>query len=59
LSTVLTGISLKIGKITKRVLILAGQLKKIFLFLIIVREKKAIIILKVRCIICRLIIFKV
>jgi uncharacterized coiled-coil protein SlyX len=59
LSTALTEVSIKIEKTIKRVSILAGQLKEIFLSLIIVREKEAIMILKVGYIICRLVILKV
>jgi hypothetical protein len=43
LSTALTGLSVEARKITKRASILAGQLKKASLFLIMVREKEAVI----------------
>ena len=55
LSTVLTGLNVKIKKAIKRVLILAGQLKKASLSLIIPREKEAIMTLRNEYIIYRLI----
>jgi hypothetical protein len=54
LLTALTGISIKAGKAIERVSILIRQLEKIFLFLMIVKEKKAVIVLRVGYIICRL-----
>ena len=54
LSTALTGLSVEAGKATKRVSILAGQLEKASLFLIIAREKEAVMALKIECTICRL-----
>jgi hypothetical protein len=59
LSIALAGISLKAGKTIERVSILARQLKEIFLSLVMAREEKAAIILRVGCIICRLVTPKV
>jgi hypothetical protein len=59
LSTVLARVSLKAGKVIKRVSILAGQLEKISLSLIMIREEEAVIALKIRCIICRLVTSKI
>jgi hypothetical protein len=59
LSIVLAGMSLETGKVIKKVSILAGQLEEIFLFLIIIREEEATIILKIGYIICRLVIPRV
>jgi hypothetical protein len=59
LLTALTGVSLKAGKTTKKISILVGQLEKVFLSLIIIREEEAAIIPRVRYIICRLVILKV
>jgi len=59
LSTALTRISIKTRKAIKKVSILAGQLKKISLFLVIAREEEAIMALKNECTICRLIILKI
>jgi hypothetical protein len=56
LSTVLAGLSVETREATEKASILAGQLKKASLFLIIVREKEIIIILKNECIIYRLVI---
>jgi hypothetical protein len=50
----LARVSLKAGKTTEKASILAGQLEKISLSLIITREKEAAIVLKVGYIICRL-----
>ena len=55
LSTVLAELSIKTEKEIERVSILAGQLKKIFLSLIIAREREVTIILRIRYIICRLV----
>jgi hypothetical protein len=55
LSTALAGLSVKTGKITEKISILAGQLEKAFLSLIIIRKKEAVITLKNECTICRLI----
>jgi hypothetical protein len=59
LSTALAEISIKIRKAIKKASILAGQLEKIFLSLIIVKEEKIIMILKNECTIYRLIIPKI
>jgi hypothetical protein len=59
LSIALAGLSIEAGKAIKRVSILAGQLEEVFLFLMIVREEEAAIVLKVGCIICRLMIPRV
>jgi hypothetical protein len=55
----LAKISLEAGKAIERVSILAGQLEEISLFLVIAREEKAVMALKVRCIICCLMILRV
>jgi hypothetical protein len=54
LSIALTKLSIKAKKAIKRVLILAGQLKEAFLFLMIIREEGAAIILRIGCTIYRL-----
>jgi hypothetical protein len=59
LSTALTGISLKAGKTIKRASILAKQLEKVFLSLIMAREEAAAMTPKIGCIICRLIISRI
>jgi hypothetical protein len=59
LSIALAKISIKAKKTTEKVSILTGQLKKVFLSLIIAREEKATITLKIRYIIYRLIILRV
>jgi hypothetical protein len=59
LSTALAGVSLETGKATERVSILAKQLEKASLFLIMARKKKAIMALRNKCIICRLTIPKI
>jgi hypothetical protein len=59
LSTALTGMSIKAKKTTKKISILARQLKKVFLSLIIVKEKEAAIIPKVKYIIYRLITLRI
>ena len=56
LSTALAELSIEAEETTKRVSILAGQLKKASLSLIMAREKKIIIILKNEYTICRLVI---
>jgi hypothetical protein len=45
LSAVLAGLNVEVGKIIKRASILAGQLKKVFLSLILLKEKEIIGIL--------------
>jgi hypothetical protein len=55
----LAGISLEAGKIIKKASILAGQLKKISLSLVIVKKEKAVMAFKIKCTICRLIISRV
>ena len=59
LSTALAGLSVKIRKAIKKVSILTGQLKKASLFLIIAKEKEAIMTPENECIICRLIISRI
>jgi hypothetical protein len=59
LSTVLIGVSLEAGKATEKISILARQLKKISLSLIMIRKEEAVIISKIRYIIYRLIIPKI
>jgi hypothetical protein len=59
LSTALIKMNIKTGKTTKRVSILTGQLEKTSLSLIMIREKEAAMILKIRYTICRLVILKV
>jgi len=54
LSIALTGLSVEIGEATERVSILAGQLEEASLFLIMVREEKAMITPKNECIIYHL-----
>jgi hypothetical protein len=56
---VLAGLSIKAKKAIKRVSILAGQLEKIFLSLVMAREKEAIIALRNEYTICRLTTLKV
>jgi hypothetical protein len=56
LSTALAKLSIKTGEATERASILAGQLEKVFLSLIIARKEEAAIILRIRYIIYRLII---
>jgi hypothetical protein len=51
--------SLKAEKATERASILAGQLKEVSLFLVIVREEEAAIIPRVGCTICRLVTFRI
>jgi hypothetical protein len=55
LLTALAGMNLKAGEITKKALILAGQLEETSLFLVIIREEEAAMVSRVRYIICRLI----
>jgi hypothetical protein len=55
LSAVLAGLSVEAGKIIKRVSILAGQLEKVSLSLIVFREKDIIRASKSEYIRCRLI----
>jgi hypothetical protein len=54
LSTALAGMSIKTEKTTKKVSILAGQLEKTSLSLVIIRKEEAVMILKIRYIIYRL-----
>jgi hypothetical protein len=56
LSIILAGLNVETGEAIKRISILAGQLKKASLFLIIAREEKVIMTPKNECTICRLII---
>jgi hypothetical protein len=55
LSVVLAGLSVETREIIKKNLILAGQLEKAFLSLILPREEKATGVLNNEYIICRLI----
>jgi hypothetical protein len=55
----LAGISLETGKTIERASILTGQLEKVSLFLIIIREKKIIMALRNECTIFRLVTFRV
>jgi hypothetical protein len=55
LSTALAEMNLKVGKVIKRALILAKQLEKTFLSLIIIRKEKAVMILRIGYTIYRLI----
>jgi hypothetical protein len=45
LSVVLAGLNVKAGEVIERALILAGQLKEIFLSLILLKEKEIIEVL--------------
>ena len=55
LSTALAGLSVETEKAIERISILAEQLKKASLFLVIAKKEKAIITLKNECIICHLV----
>jgi hypothetical protein len=55
LSTALAGVSIKIEKTTKKASILAGQLEKISLSLVITREKETAMVLKIEYTIYRLV----
>jgi hypothetical protein len=55
LSTALAGLSVEIGKAIERVSILAGQLEEASLFLVIIREEEATIVLRNECTICHLV----
>jgi hypothetical protein len=55
LSTALAGLSVETGEVTEKASILAGQLEKTSLSLIITREEEAVITLKNEYIIYRLI----
>jgi hypothetical protein len=59
LSTALTGLSVEAKEVTERASILAGQLEKVSLFLIIIRKKKAVITLRNEYIIYRLIVSRI
>jgi hypothetical protein len=59
LLTALIKMNIKAKKAIKRASILAGQLEKISLSLVIIREKEAAITLKIECAICRLITLRV
>ena len=56
LSAVLAGLSVEAKKIIKKASILAGQLEKVSLSLIITREREIIMTPKNECTICRLVI---
>jgi hypothetical protein len=55
----LAGISLEAEKATEKISILAGQLKEIFLFLIIIRKEEIAKALKIGYTICRLMTLKI
>jgi hypothetical protein len=55
LSAALAGLNVEAGKVTERVLILAGQLKEVSLSLILLKEKEATGVLDNKYIIYRLI----
>ena len=57
LSTVLAGLNVETEKVIKRVSILAGQLEKTSLSLVMAREEEIIITLRNECTICHLITF--
>jgi hypothetical protein len=59
LSIILAGLSVEARKTTERASILAEQLKKASLFLIMIREKEAVIILKNECTIYHLVTPKI
>jgi hypothetical protein len=59
LSTALAKMSIKVRETIKRALILAGQLEEASLFLIIIREEEAVMVLRVGCTICRLVTLRV
>jgi hypothetical protein len=59
LSTILAGMSIEVKKTIKRVSILIGQLEKVSLFLIIIREKEAAMAPKIGYTICRLVISRI
>jgi hypothetical protein len=59
LLTALAEMSLKAKKAIKRVSILAKQLKKISLSLVMIRKEEAAMVPKIGCIICRLVTSKV
>jgi hypothetical protein len=59
LSTALAGLSVEAEKTTKKASILAGQLEKVSLSLVIAREKEIIIILRNECTICRLVTLRI
>jgi hypothetical protein len=59
LSIALAGLNVETRKAIKRVSILAGQLKKTSLFLVIIREEEAVITPKNEYIICHLVTPKI
>jgi hypothetical protein len=59
LLTALAGINIEAGKTTEKISILVGQLKKASLSLVIARKKEAIITLRVRYTIYRLVTSRV
>jgi hypothetical protein len=59
LFTILVGMSLKVGEAIERASILIGQLKKVSLSLVIIREEEVIIALRTECIICHFITLRV
>jgi hypothetical protein len=54
LLTALAGLNIKARKATERVSILIGQLKKVFLSLVIIRKEEAVMVLKIKYTIYRL-----
>jgi hypothetical protein len=59
LSIALARVSIKAEKTIKRVSILAGQLEKVSLSLVIIREEEAVIVPRIGYTICRLVILRV
>jgi hypothetical protein len=59
LSAALAELSIETGKATKKVSILAGQLEKAFLSLVMAREEETVMVLRVGYTIYRLMISKV
>jgi ribosomal protein L12E/L44/L45/RPP1/RPP2 len=59
LSTVLAGLSVEAEKAIERASILVGQLEKASLSLVIAREKKAVMALRNKYIICHLVTSKI
>ena len=59
LSIVLAGLNVETGEAIERISILAGQLKKVSLSLVIAREKEIIMVPKNEYIICRLVTLRI
>ena len=58
LSTALAGLSVEVKKVIERVSILAGQLEKVSLSLVIARKEEKTVAPKNECIICYLVTFR-